>query len=245
MFEIILVFLLGIGSSFLSAIAGGGSGLITAPFFIFLGLSPQAAIATSKLASVGLGIGSLGKFVQTNHVQWKYTIILSIISIPAAVIGATLLVSLDSGTIGKTLAVVMLISLPLSYIKKDYGLVHHPVTKLNELWGYISYFIMRVLQSAMSGLGSLNTLLMMKFFGLTILEVQATKRIPGFVVAVIVFVIFLANNIIDIKLGSVALVGMIIGSYAGTHLAIKKGNAWVKSVFSIFIFILALSLLIK
>jgi len=50
---------------------------------------------------------------------------------------------------------------------------------------------------------------MMLFFGMTINSANATMKLPGL------------------------LLGMLIGSYLGVHTAIKKGNAWVKPLFAV------------
>ena len=42
----------------LSAMAGGGAGLLQLPVLLFLGLSFSSALATHKIASVALGIGA-------------------------------------------------------------------------------------------------------------------------------------------------------------------------------------------
>ena len=45
-------------SNFISALAGGGAGLIQLPALLFLGLPFSKALATQKLASVALGFGA-------------------------------------------------------------------------------------------------------------------------------------------------------------------------------------------
>ena len=47
-----------IGANALSALAGGGAGLVQLPALILLGLPFAMALATHKLASVALGIGA-------------------------------------------------------------------------------------------------------------------------------------------------------------------------------------------
>jgi len=61
MFEpiLLLTFVVGLVSGLLSGVTGAGGGLIVAPYLMLIGLPPASAVATPKLAGVGVGIGSL------------------------------------------------------------------------------------------------------------------------------------------------------------------------------------------
>jgi hypothetical protein len=80
-------------------------------------------------------------------------------------------------------------------------------------------------------------------FGLTVIESKATKTIPWLILSISSIIIFATNGIINYKIGSVMLIGMAIGGYTGTHIAIKKGEIWVKRLFLIFVIVSVLKLL--
>ena len=65
----ILLFVIAVISNLLSAIAGGGAGLIQLPVIIFLGLPFAVALATHKVASVALGIGASIKHLKASTLQ--------------------------------------------------------------------------------------------------------------------------------------------------------------------------------
>ena len=52
--RLLLTFVLGLFASFFGTVVGSG-GLLSIPGLIFLGLSPQVAIATNRLAAIGMG----------------------------------------------------------------------------------------------------------------------------------------------------------------------------------------------
>ena len=58
LFEQTLLFIISITANGLSAMAGGGAGLLQFPALLFLGLSFSVALATHKVASVALGVGA-------------------------------------------------------------------------------------------------------------------------------------------------------------------------------------------
>jgi len=75
------------------------------------------------------------------------------------------------------------------------------------------------------------------------LEVLATNIIPWLALTISSLVIFALNGIIDYKIGIVLLIGMTVGGYIGAHVAIKKGDLWVKRLFVFLVIISGIKLL--
>ena len=117
MLMLLWTFIAGVLASIVSGMAGGGGGLISAPFFILIGLPPQIAVATTKFGSLGLTLGSIAKFRKTEYVRKDYVIYLSVLSIVAAFIGSNLLLVTNNAFIEKLVGVTMLIALPFIFIK--------------------------------------------------------------------------------------------------------------------------------
>ena len=60
-----------IGANALSALAGGGAGLVQLPALILLGLPFSMALATHKVASVALGLGASGRHWRASSLDLK------------------------------------------------------------------------------------------------------------------------------------------------------------------------------
>jgi hypothetical protein len=71
----LLLLAIAVASNALSAIAGGGAGLIQLPVLIFLGLPFPIALATHKLASVALGIGASMRHLKSSSLQLSTSLI--------------------------------------------------------------------------------------------------------------------------------------------------------------------------
>lgn len=244
MLMLIWTFLAGVLASILSGMAGGGGGLISAPFFILIGLPPQVAVATTKFGSLGLTLGSIAKFRKTAYVRKDYVIYLSVLSIVAAVIGSNLLLVTNNAFIEKLVGLTMLIALPFIFLK-DAGLVSSKPKNLQEVIGYVSYFIVLVFQAAFgAGVGMLLTVVMINLLGFTALESNATRRIPGFLLASISLLVYVFSGVVYYSYGLAMLAGMLIGGYIGTHIAIKKGNKFVKIVYAIIVVVIGIKFVI-
>src|SRR3989338_8859602 len=120
--SLILVFFIGIFTSFIGVIGGGG-GLISIPFLIFIGLPPQIAVATNKCGSVGLITAAIPKFWKAEKIIWKYVLPFTGVSIVAAYFGANLLLSLDPGVLEPILGVMLLFILPFFLFEKELGTI--------------------------------------------------------------------------------------------------------------------------
>lgn len=242
--DLIWTFLVGIAASILSGIAGGGGGLISAPFFILIGLPPQVAVATTKFGALGLTIGSLAKFSATEHVRKEHVLYLSVLSIAAALVGSRLLLAADDVLIERLVGVVVLVTLPFIFMK-DIGLKHLQPSYWKEIAGYSLYFVILVLQAAFgAGVGMMLMIVMMGLLGFTALEANATRRIPGFLLAAVALGVYMVSDVVYYGHGLAMLGGMIVGGYIGTHIAVKKGNTFVKGVLAITVAILGAKLLI-
>ena len=81
-------------------------------------------------------------------------------------------------------------------------------------------------------------------FGFTQLEANATRRIPGILIALVSLMIFISYSLVDYKNGFAMLVGTYLGSSIGTKIAIKQGDVFVKWVLTGIIILLSLKLLV-
>ena len=243
LFFLILIFIVSIFTSFISTMVGSG-GLISIPVLLFFGFSAPMAIATHRLGSLGLHLGSLTRFWNENKIRWNYVLPLLFLDLLSAFVGANLLINADSNLLAHVLGFILLILLPLTLLSKDFGVIPRNVSTVRKLVGCIPYFLVGIWGGFFGGgAGTLIYWVYIYFFGFTLIEASATDKIPGFLSGVLAVFLFGLNNLIDFQVGFVMLVAMIIGSYLGAHVALKQGNAWLKGLFAVVVFILAVKLI--
>ena len=81
------------------------------------------------------------------------------------------------------------------------------------------------------------------FLGFTMLEVLGTGIIPWFVLSLSSVIIFAFNGIIDYWIGIILFIGMALGSYIGAHVALQKGDRWIKQLFILLVIVSSIKLL--
>lgn len=243
--EHLITFCIGMAGSAISATCGAGAGLLTSPYFILLGLPPQTAIGTAKFGGIGLTIGSLGRFKKTEHIRWEFVASFMLVSILAGIAGAQLLLFLNGETVHYIVVYAALLALPFLFLKKI-GIEQFQPTKTQLGIGYVCKFFTESVQAAFgSGLGVLTSIVVMFFFGFTALEANATKRIPGLLKELVTIPAFAIAGIIAYDHGFALMLGSLVGGYAGAHIAVKKGNVFVKIMLAIVVAITAIMILIK
>src|SRR3989344_111609 len=241
--NLILVFLVGIVASFFSSTVGG-SAMISIPALIFLGLPPQIAIATDRLGGFGSQATSLFKFWKADKIVWKYIPLLAVVSVIGSVIGANILLSVNPEILQKLTGFLLLVFLPFVIFNKNIGVQHTETSKFKKTIGYIVYFFLQIFNSFFGvGTGPFFFYTLVIAFGLSMIEASATRIIPLIIMAISSVIVFALHGIIDYKVGIILLLGMAIGGYIGAHVALKKGNAWVKGLFAIMVTVAGIKLL--
>ncbi|HYC34638.1 MAG TPA: sulfite exporter TauE/SafE family protein [Candidatus Paceibacterota bacterium] len=239
----ILSIVIGIVSGMFSGFIGGGAGLIAVPFLMFIGVPPYSAVTTPKFGAFGIALGSLTKFSKTNYIQWKLIPWFLIVAVLAAVTGANLLLKTPEYILKYIVGVLLLITAVTLYTNKSLGIISTVTSKVKKAFGFICYFLTEGLRAAFgSGFGTITSLVLMYFFGMTMLESSATKRLAGVVVTFIAFLVFVQKGLIDFRAGIGLFIGMIIGGYLGTKWAIKVGDKWLKYIFTAFAIIASILL---
>ena len=239
----LVVLFLGFLGSFIGAIAGSG-GMLTIPALIFAGLPANVAIATNKFGTIGLSLGAMTKYLRKGLVQWQITVPLIAISIVGAFIGAQILLAVEPSSLDRFTGITILLLLPFLFFDKDKGLKSRGVSTSSKVMGYWLYFFLTIYSGFFgAGSGTLMIYVMIFFFGMSILELNATTILPTCVLSVATFIIYAYYGIVDYTYGAILFVGTIAGGYFGARTAVKKGNAWIKFVFALIVLLAAIKLI--
>jgi hypothetical protein len=244
----LLLFVISLLANLFSAFSGGGAGLIQLPALIFLGLPFGVALATHKVASVALGVGATLRHVREKSLERAFALFILGTGLPGVILGANIILRIPGRwsemalgilTVGLGLYSVFQPSLGQSeQIRNRHG-------QGRVIGGITLFFIGFLNGSLTSGTGLFVTLWLVRWFGLDY------KRAVAYT---LILVGLFWNGTGAITLGLLGdiqwtwlpalLVGSLLGGYLGAHLAIKKGNKWIKRGFEIVTFLVGIKLII-
>lgn len=245
--EQLVVFIASFIANTFSALAGGGAGLLQLPVLIFLGLSFSMALATHKVATVALGIGATIRYLKEDLVERHFALFMACVGIPAVIVGAVVVVNIPDHYATFALA-ILTISLGLySIFQQNLGQSYIPQNRdiSGMLLGALGLFIIGILNGSLtSGTGLFATMLLVKWFGMDY------KRAVAYTL-IIVGLFWNATGGITLALLTdikwewlpALLIGSFLGGYTGAHLAILKGNAFIKRSFEIVTILVGIKLL--
>ncbi len=245
----ILLFFIALGANLLSAVSGGGAGLVQLPALIFLGLPFGVALATHKVASVALGLGATLRHLKENTLERRFTGFILITGLPGVTIGASFILQVPER--GAEIALGLLtMGLGLySVLSPGLGQTYAPShrTRHGYLAGGAGLFLIGILNGSLtSGTGLFATFWLVRWFGLDY------KRAVAYTL-VLVGVFWNGTGALVLgMLGEIRwswlpalLAGSLIGGYLGAGLAIRHGNRWIKRIYEAVTLLVGLSLILR
>jgi uncharacterized protein len=236
--------LVGVVAGFFGSTVGGGS-LLSIPFLIFLGLPPQTAITTDRLAGLGAALAALCKYGSAHEIRWKFIPLLATLSLGGSLIGANLLLTVDPTALRRTAGSLLLALLPVIFFWPDIGVRRRPISWLRLSAASVDYFLIQAFAGFFgAGTGPFITATLLIGFGLTIIEAAATQVIPLLILSISSVWIFAVNGLIDLSRGLALFAGMATGGFVGAHVALQKGSKWLKRLFGALVIVAAIRLLL-
>ncbi len=244
----LLLFLVSLIANLFSAFSGGGAGLLQLPVLIFLGLPFGVALATHKVASVALGVGATIRYWRERHLERNFTGFILATGLPGVILGANIILHVPGRTAEIALGCLTLGLGLYSGSRKQLGQHYEPNHRDRKgmIEGGIGLFLLGALNGSLtSGTGLFVTLWLVRWFGLDY------KRAVAYT---LVLVGMFWNGTGAVTLGVLGdirwswlpalLAGSLIGGYAGAHLAISKGNRWIKRGFELISILVGIKLIV-
>ena len=230
-----IIFIIGLAGGFLGATVGGG-GMIAVPGLLLLGFSPQSAIAINKVGDFGAFISAAGQYWKSKKIDWQMAIPLAVITTISIIIGAEVMVRLDTGFLDKLIGIMILVFLPFFFLNKNLGLKQKKVSKTRKNIGLAIYSLLAI-EGAIVGAGGATVILlvMMYFFGYEIIRGYATNTPAELFSALVPAIIYSFYGFIKLEPAIIIFFGMLIGGYIGANIALQKGSKWVKGLFTVVI----------
>lgn len=241
------VILLGVGfiSGFVNILAGGGS-LLTLPVLIFLGLPGAVANGTNRIAILIQNFVAIAEFRRYKILPLRVSLIASLPAAVGAVIGANIAVTIPDRLFKPILAVIMISVMvtilidPARRIRPAEG----PPTPLRLALFAIGFFFVGLYGGFIqAGIGFFIITLMLAA-GFDLVRTNAVKILIVTFFTLLALAIFIANDQVDYFMGTVMGVGSAAGAWLATHVAVRKGHAWIRIFVLITVLLFSAQLLI-
>jgi uncharacterized protein len=243
---LIIVFVASLVATLLSSMSGGGASIISLPVFLWAGISLPLSIAAHKLCAVFWTPISAYNYLKDRKIDWRFLLSFAAVGLIGAYFGVQFVLSINEEILRTVIGVIILGFVIYTYFKKDLGLKEKKEkSKLKRILAYPISIIMGFYESIMgSGNGIAFAALTFHTRGFDFIDALGYYFGIAFFWVSFATVLYVQKGYYDFGIMLAAVLGSVIGSYAGSRYAKFKGNKFIKTVFMIVGAILGLKLIL-
>ena len=218
-------------SGFIDSIAGGG-GLISLPVFLAMGMPPHYAIGTNKFAATfGSGISTV-QFMRAGKVDTGLMKKLVPFTFIGAVLGCLLMLHMSAAVL-QPLVIAALVAVAIFvFSRRDLGAAstYTGETK-KKLIQAVAFAFAIGIYDGFIGPGT-GTFLIIAFamIGFDFVVAAGNAKVLNFVSNVTAFCLFIYSGKVLYAYGMTMALGIFIGGFCGSRMAIRRGSGFVRVV---------------
>ena len=240
---VLLVFV-GFLAGFINTIAGGGT-LLTMPMLIFMGLPPNIANGTNRIAIlIQTAIGVKG-FQSKGVTTYPFSIYLGISALLGSLIGAQIAVDIKGELFNRILAVIMLLVVILMLFQPKISLASL-AERTQGKYLYISiviFFFLGIYGGFINaGIGFMMLIILPYVNRLSLVKSNATKVAVVCIYTIGAVFMFAINDKINWSYGLILAIGNATGAWVSSRWSVDKGDKMVKRFVVVMITILSIKL---
>jgi uncharacterized membrane protein YfcA len=239
--EIIILIIAGVIVGFVNTLAGGGS-IVSLSVLMMLGLPPNLANGTNRIAITIQTLTATTSFRQQKILPLRKAIYLSIPAILGSLLGSWIAVDIREDVFEKAIGVIMLIMLvfilykPQKYIYGQAKLIEKPLN-----WKvYIVFFLIGIYGGFIHmGVGYFLLAGIVLGTGFDLIKANAIKVFVVLAYAPFTLLVFLYYGQVNWTYGLILSIGSVTGALIASRMAVKKGIEFVKWVIVVVILVTA------
>lgn len=239
--SLVILAVLSFVAGFIDAVVGGG-GLIQLPALLiqFPQTNLPTLFGTNKIAALSGTIIAAVQYAKKVKFNLALLLMISLFAYLASGAGAKIVSLLDVQMLKPIILVILIAIAIYTIFKKDLGAIQlKPISpKKQMIYGSFIGIVVGFYDGFFGpGTGSFLVLGFVLFLGMDFMHASAYAKIVNCITNLSALVVFIHQGNYLLNIAVLMGVSNIIGSYLGSHMAIKKGNAFIRNIF-IFIVIL-------
>jgi uncharacterized membrane protein YfcA len=235
----LLTALTGFAAGLIDSIVGGG-GLVLTP--AMLNLHPQLhilqAIGTQRTSSIMGTSVAAWNYLRRIRVERRILVPACIAALSASAVGVQLAKRIDGEVLKWTVLAICVVLAVYTVFRKDLGLREdrrfHPkhetmaAVAIGTATGFYNGLIG-------PGTGTIMVFAFVSFLGLDFLKSSAVSKTTNVAADLSSWTVLAFGGFVLWTLAIPLIIGNMIGSYIGSHLAIKRGQGFVRAVFLVIV----------
>ena len=243
-FDFGLLLVVGFIVGIINTLAGGGS-LITLPLLIFLGLPPQVANGTNRIAILFYTSSATLGFRTKKVNTFPFSIYMGVAAMFGAILGAKIAIDIDDFLFNRILAIVMIAVVLFIVFKQKYNYLKtfEKTTGKSLIISAVAFFFIGIYGGFINaGIGYIMMFFMSYFNRMSLIRVNAAKVTIALIYTIAAFLTFLISGMVDWEYGIALSIGSAFGAFVTSRYSVKKGEGIIKVVMLVMVFVMAAKL---
>ena len=219
----------------IDAVVGGG-GLIQIPalFTALPGESAASLFGTNKFSSVFGTSNAAWRYASRVRMPWRTTLPAAIAAFVFSYLGAMAVAWLPREVLRPMILILLVGAAAYTFRYKDFGAVHRPqhAGRIEFSYALIAGGIIGFYDGFFGpGTGSFLIFLFIRFFGFDFLHASAAAKVVNVATNLAALAYFVPNGYLLPAIAVLMAVFNVLGSLAGSHLALRYGSGFVRQIF--------------
>lgn len=222
----------GIFAGFINTLAGSGS-LLTLPLLMFLGLPPNVANGTNRIAILLQNVVGVSSFKQQKVLKIKDGLQLGIPAVIGSLVGARIAVQVNDEIMKFIIGLILVVMFFLIIVKPERWIKDQSEQVMQKAsWIQIFIFFLIGMYGGFiqAGVGFFLLAGLVLGAGLDLVKANAIKVLIVLLYTPFALGIFMYHKQVDYSLGLILAVGNMLGAYIGARVAVSWGPKFVRII---------------
>lgn len=227
MFDSLLMIMIPVAfvAGFITSIAGGG-GVVFVTTALALGMPSLNALALNRITDIGVLTGSFNNFRKVPEIPWRSIKIFAPLFLLGAIGGASFAVSIPDSTLQIILVTASIIAISLVILKPRPKIT---ASRKFFILGYFAIFLIGFWDGAIAMAGTTFFIIAAHyFFNMDYMKARAVNMFTAIPETLISAAILTYHSTVDWRMAITLYVAATIGAMAGSKLAVKKGQEFIR-----------------
>ena len=244
-YHYLIVVAVGIVAGVINTLAAGGS-LLTLPVLMALGLPPNMANGTNRIAIFLQNVVGVSRFHQKKVMDFPSGFKVGIPAAAGAIAGAFIAVNLNDEVMKLAIAGVMILVFFMILLKPNRWINSHEDHPPIPYWlQVIVFFFVGVYGGFIqAGVGFFLLTSLVLGSGFDLVKANALKLLIILLYTPLALLIFFLHGDVNIWIGLVLAVGNMTGAWIGTNIAVKWGAVFIRYFVLVAILIASIKLVL-
>lgn len=226
-------------AGFIDAVVGGG-GLIQLPFLLinFPKIELPVIFGTNKIASLAGTSVSAIRYSRQVKFNYQLLLIISACCFISSFAGAQVINHLNPSLLKPLVLIILIIVAIYTFIKKDMGSKQSKQLSLKKqmLYGSLIGLAVGFYDGFFGpGTGSFFVLGFVVILGFEFVQASAYAKVVNCITNISALIVFIKNGHYIFSLALILAVFNMAGNFTGSHMALKKGNGFVRIIFLVIV----------